>query len=187
MSTPRTTPRKRTAKNPAAAALETAGSAPVASAAAIVATAAPSATAVPLASVPLAVRWGDLDAFNHVNNATFLVYVQEARLAWLAQIEGAWFDETMMPVVAAVQMNYRRQLAWPAQIVVELAPTRVGNSSLTIAHRILAADDPSCVYADGDVVMVWIDPSSGRSVALPDAIRSACQSSAEALAATTSK
>jgi acyl-CoA thioester hydrolase len=93
----------------------------------------------------------------------------------------------MMPVVAAVQMNYRRQLAWPAQIVVELAPTRVGNSSLTIAHRILAADDSACVYADGEVVMVWIDPAGGRSVALPEAIRDACQSSSEVLGATTSK
>ena len=182
MSTPRSTPRKRAPRNPPSLKPEAADSAPIVSADT------PAVTIpAPMASVPLAVRWGDLDAFNHVNNATFLVYVQEARLAWLAQIEGAWFDETMMPVVAAVQMNYRRQLAWPAQIVVELAPTRVGNSSLTIAHRILAADDPTCVYADGDVVMVWIDPSNGRSVALPEAIRSACQSSPDVLAATTSK
>lgn len=128
-----------------------------------------------MASVPLAVRWGDLDAFNHVNNAAFLVYAQEARLAWLAAIDGTWFDETMMPVVAAATMNYRRQLTWPAGIVVELAATRIGNSSLTIAHRVVAAGDRGCVYADGDVVMVWIDPSSGRSVPLPEAIRSACR------------
>lgn len=128
----------------------------------------------PFARIPSSVRWGDLDAFNHVNNAAYLVYVQEARLAWLAQIEGSWFDETMMPVVASAHMNYRRQLAWPAGIVVELATTRVGNSSLTIAHRIVADGDRDCIYADGEVVMVWIDPSSGRSVPLPAAIRTAC-------------
>lgn len=141
---------------------------------------------IPVASVPLAVRWGDLDALNHVNNAAFLIYVQEARLAWLAKIDGTWLDPTMMPVVAAVQMNYRRQLAWPAQIVVELAATRIGNSSLTIAHRVIAADDRDCVYADGEVVMVWIDPTSGRSIPLPESIRAACQSPA-ASGATTSK
>lgn len=128
----------------------------------------------PMASVPLAVRWGDLDAFNHVNNAAFMVYVQEARLVWLAAIEGPWFDETMMPVVAAATMNYRRQLSWPSSIVIELAPTRIGNSSVTIAHRVVADGDRDCVYADGEVVMVWIDPSSGRSVPLPPAIRTAC-------------
>lgn len=132
----------------------------------------------PLARIPSAVRWGDLDAFNHVNNAAYLVYVQEARLEWLARIEGTWFDETMMPVVASAHMNYRRQLGWPAGIVVELATTRIGNSSVTIAHRIVAADDADVIYADGEVVMVWIDPSNGRSVPLPSAIRSACETPA---------
>ena len=131
----------------------------------------------PLARIPYAVRWGDLDAFNHVNNAAYLVYVQEARLEWLAKIEGPWFGETMMPVVASAHMNYRRQLSWPARIVVELATARVGTSSVTIAHRIVADTDgdASVLYADGEVVMVWIDPASGRPVPLPDAIRAACQ------------
>ncbi|MEO5624755.1 MAG: thioesterase family protein [Dokdonella sp.] len=137
-------------------------------------------------SVPMTVRWGDLDAFNHVNNAAFLDYVQEARLAWLGSVDGVWMDETMMPVVAAAHVNYRRQLAWPAQIVVELAVVRLGNSSLTLAHRIFDADDGERVYADGDAVIVWIDPGSGRSIPLPVAIRAACQSPLAA-AATTSK
>jgi acyl-CoA thioester hydrolase len=127
-----------------------------------------------LARVPLQVRWGDLDAFNHVNNAGFLVYAQEARLAWLAGIEGTWFGETMMPVVAAAHVNYRRQLAWPASIVVELAVVRLGRSSVTLAHRMVDAADAERVYADGEVVMVWVDPGSGASVPLPDAIRAAC-------------
>lgn len=136
----------------------------------------PTAASAPcaMARVPMTVRWGDLDAFNHVNNATFLVYAQEARLAWLAEVKGNWFDDSMMPVVAAAQLNFRRQLAWPARIMVELSATRIGTSSLTIAHRIVAVDDPACVYADGEVVMVWIDPANGRSVPLPEAIRAAC-------------
>lgn len=142
--------------------------------------------AVTIASLPMSVRWGDLDAFNHVNNAAFLVYAQEARLAWLAGVKGTWMDATMMPVVAAAHVNYRRQLAWPAQIVVELALARLGNSSLTIAHRIFDSADRERVYADGDAVIVWIDPSSGRSIPLPAAIRAACQSALES-AATTSK
>lgn len=160
--------RRKKAATPAAA---TKASAPPAAATAETAPA-------PLARVPMDVRWGDLDAFNHVNNATFLVYVQEARLDWLKDGEGRWFDETMMPVVAAASMNYRRQLAWPAKIVVELFATRVGTSSITIGHRIVDAQDAGQLYADGEVVMVWIDPASGRSVPLPDAIRAACQSAA---------
>jgi acyl-CoA thioester hydrolase len=82
-------------------------------------------------------------------------------------------------------VNFRRQLAWPSRIAVELAAKRLGTSSLTISHRIVADDDSDCTFADGEVVMVWIDPASGRSVPLPPAIRAACQS--EASCASTSK
>lgn len=143
-------------------------------------------TGTVLARVPLSVRWGDLDAFNHVNNAAFLDYVQEARLTWMAGLEGAWLDEAKMPVVAAAHVNFRNQLTWPADVVVELVAGRIGRSSVTIAHRITSAIDPDRVFAEGDTVLVWIDRASGRSIPLPDAIRVACQS-APASAATTSK
>ena len=126
-----------------------------------------------LASVPITVRWRDLDAFNHVNNATFLSYLEEARLLWMAGVDGPWLSESFSPVVAATHVNYRRQIGWPGVVRVELSVERVGNSSLTIAHRLLDDADRSIVYADGNAVVVWIDPRSGRSVALPDAIRRA--------------
>lgn len=140
-----------------------------------------------VARVPISVRWGDLDAFDHVNNAAFLVYVQEARIIWLSQLGAQLRDDAKMPVVAAASLNFRRQLGWPARVVVELSIARLGNSSLTIAHRIVDEDDVSCVYADGEAVMVWIDPASGRSIPLPDAVRAAIQSPGDASGASTSK
>ena len=134
----------------------------------------PTATTPLLFSAALAVRWRDLDAFNHVNNSVFLTYLEEARLLWLKNVPGPWFDAHAMPVLAASQLNYRRPIEWPAQLHVELRCTRVGGSSLTLAHRILDADDTGCLYCDGEVTLVWVDPSNGRSVPLPQAIRSAC-------------
>ena len=127
-----------------------------------------------LIEVPVTLRWRDLDALNHVNNASFLTYVEEARLKWFAQLGGAWFARDFMPVLAAVQVNYRAQLAWPAQVIVELYCERLGNSSLTIAHRILDATDRAKLYSDGNSVLVWVNPVDGKSVALPDVVRNAC-------------
>ncbi|KAB2901974.1 MAG: acyl-CoA thioesterase [Dokdonella sp.] len=138
----------------------------------------PPATAPVVARVPISVRWGDLDAFNHVNNAAFLVYAQEARIVWLGQLGASLRDASMMPVVAAASLNFRRQLGWPARIVVELSVARLGRSSLTLAHRIVDERDDTIVYADGDTVMVWIDPASGRSIALPAAVQALVQSCA---------
>ena len=127
-----------------------------------------------LIRVPLSVRWRDLDAFNHVNNAQFLSYLEEARLRWMVTLPGEWIDENVAPVVAAAHVNYRRPIEWPNEIVVELFLERLGNTSLTIGHRILNADDASALYADGNVVMVWIDKQGGHAAALPDVVRKAC-------------
>jgi acyl-CoA thioester hydrolase len=125
----------------------------------------------------IAVRWRDLDAFNHVNNSTYLTYLEESRLQWMLSM-GDVFDPASTPVLAASELNYRRPIAWPAQLQVQLLCERLGNSSITIAHRIVDAGDPEQLYCDGRVVMVWIDPQTGRSVPLPTSVRSAAGRSA---------
>lgn len=127
-----------------------------------------------LATIPLHVRWRDLDAFNHVNNSSYLTFLEESRLQWLRTVPGEWFTEHAMPVMAAVELHYRKPIEWPAEIDVLLSCERLGNSSMTIGNRIVARNDHGCVFADGNVVMVWVDPATGASVPLPDAIRAAC-------------
>jgi acyl-CoA thioester hydrolase len=134
------------------------------------------ATNTPLFVAPIGVRWRDLDAFNHVNNANYLTYLEEARLQWLQHVPG-WFNEHSMPVLAASEVNYRRPIEWPAQLHVQLFCERLGNSSITLAHRIVDANDDA-LYSDGKVVLVWMDPATGKPVPLPPSIRDA----AEALA-----
>ena len=134
---------------------------------------APSAV-VELIRTPLAVRWRDLDAFNHVNNSKYLSFLEEARLGWMMGLPGQGLDDDVAPVVAAASLNYRRPIAWPAQVVIELFVERVGNTSVTIGHRILDAGDPAVLYCDGNVVMVWIGRDSGRAAPLPDGVRESC-------------
>lgn len=123
--------------------------------------------------MPLDLRWRDLDAFNHVNNANFMTYVEEARIRWFETAIKGWATDVHAPLLAAVQMNYRLPIPYPARIFVELLTERVGNSSLTLSHRIVGEDDG--LYADGHSVMVWIELASGRPVPLPDAVRTAAE------------
>lgn len=130
------------------------------------------ATDTPLFVATVSVRWRDLDAFNHVNNSNYLTYLEEARLQWLRHVPD-WFGEEAMPVLAASELQYRRPIAWPSTLHVELRCTRLGNSSITIAHRIIDTDDATRLYSDGHVVMVWMNPATGKSAALPASIRTA--------------
>lgn len=126
----------------------------------------------PLFVAPISVRWRDLDAFNHVNNANYLTYLEEARLQWLQQVRD-WFSEESMPVLAASELQYRRPIEWPASLHVELRCTRLGTSSMTLAHRIVDAADAGRLYSEGHVVMVWMNPATGKTAPLPATIRAA--------------
>jgi acyl-CoA thioester hydrolase len=124
-----------------------------------------------LHSTELDVRWGDLDAFNHVNNAVYLDYIQEARLRWLVTLADGWHDADIHPVVVNTTCNYRNAIVWPTRLRIDLSVARIGETSATMSHRIVDANDPDLLYSDGHVVMVWISRITGSTVSLPDVVR----------------
>ena len=126
--------------------------------------------------IDIAVRWRDLDAFNHVNNASYLGYIEEARVMWLKSLSADWAGESAAPILAAINVNYRRAVGWPETVRVELFAERVGNKSLTLGHQIFSASTTDLLYADGNTVLVWVN-REGQSVILPDNVRTACSES----------
>ena len=123
--------------------------------------------------IPIPLRWSDLDAFNHVNNACYQTYIEQARIEWLETIDEPWVTESYGPVLAQTLLNYKLPIEYPASISVELFITRLGNSSATLGHRILA--DDGTLHCDGHAVVVWIDRSSGKPRALPEGVRRASE------------
>lgn len=126
-----------------------------------------------LARIPIGVRWRDMDSFGHVNNAKYVSYLEEARIRWLVGVPGLDMRGPVLPVVVNTNVNYRRPIVWPDDIVVELFVERLGNSSVTIGHRIVDQKDEGILYSDGNVVVTWMDTRTGKSALLPDAIRAA--------------
>ena len=122
---------------------------------------------------PIALRWSDLDALNHVNNARYLTFLEQARIEWFDTVDEPWMTDEIGPVVATATLNFRRPIEYPASIAVELFTERLGNTSVTIGHRILA--DDGTLHADGHVVAVWVARASGRPIPLPDAVRKASE------------
>ena len=96
-------------------------------------------------------------------------------LNFIADVYGVSKTDRIAPVVANTNVNYRAPIIWPNNIVVELYVERLGNASVTIAHRIVDEKDASVLYSDGNVVVVWMDTQTGRSAPLPEAVRQASQ------------
>ena len=122
---------------------------------------------------PVSLRWSDLDAFNHVNNSRYLTFLEQARIEWFETLDEPWMDDESAPVVASATLNFRRPIAYPAQIAVELFTDKLGTSSVVIGHRIVAAD--GTVHCDGHVVAVWVGRQTGKPVPLPAGVRRASE------------
>ena len=131
-----------------------------------------------LSQLDIDVRWRDLDANQHVNNAMYLSYLEEARVVWLNQIIVDWQATGGVPVLAAARLDFRRPIGYPARVRVRQQLNRLGRSSLTLGSLLLDAADESRVYAEGEVVLVWANPLLGTAMPLPDALRAACESCA---------
>ena len=128
----------------------------------------------PLFRMPLQLRWSDLDAFDHVNNARYLTFLEEARIRWFDSIGEQWVTDEFAPVVASVLLNYRMPIPYPADVAVELYVDHLGGSNVTIGHQIVSADGAT-LYNDGNVVAVWIDRRTGRARPLPESVRRAAE------------
>ncbi len=122
--------------------------------------------------ITLDVRWGDMDAFNHVNNVSYLRYIEEARVAWFRSLSSDWTAMDGAPILAAATLNYRRPIHWPERLRICLLGQKLGTKSLTLGHRVESATQHDVLYADGHTVMVWVD-GSGASIPLPTLIRAA--------------
>ena len=119
----------------------------------------------------LSMRWGDMDAFAHLNNTLYVRYFEEARVHWLVEMRNSMQEGGTGPVVANVFTNFYRQLEYPAQLRVRLFVNGVGRSSCDMWMTIEHDGQPDIVVADGGCTMVWVDYAAGKAVALPDWVR----------------
>lgn len=122
------------------------------------------------ASLDMPVRWGDLDAFNHVNNTVFLRYIEEARIRFFDDLGEEWLNDTSGPVVVNINCSFRREIRYPATVRVRTKAYRASEKRLVMEHQLLDADDESVLYSDAEVIILWVDTQAGGSIPLPEPV-----------------
>ncbi len=127
---------------------------------------------------PVQTRWTDNDMFGHLNNAVYYELFDTAINAWINTtcdidpVAAPWLG-----VVAESGCRYFAELKFPSQLVVGLAVTRLGNSSVTYRTGLWAADaEPAAeahsrLAAVGSWVHVYVDRDARRPVPIPAPIR----------------
>ena len=119
------------------------------------------------------IRWRDVDAYRHVNNAVYATYLEECRDEWLDRaLAGA--GDLWDFVLARVAIDFRRELTLDDDaVVVTCALGRIGNSSVTLAEQIRTRSGE--LAAEAEAVLVARDRETGRSRPLTEAEREALE------------
>jgi acyl-CoA thioester hydrolase len=125
---------------------------------------------------PVGTRWLDNDMFGHLNNAVYYQLFDTAINAWINT--GTGLDPLTAPalgIVAESGCRYFSELHFPDALVVGVAVTRLGRSSVTYrlgVFRAAPAEQSQPLTALGHWVHVYVDRTSRKPVEIPDAVRS---------------
>ncbi len=121
-----------------------------------------------------AVRWGDMDAFGHVNNTIYFRYFECARIAYFERIGfvARLEDLRIGPIVAATDCRFRLPLTYPDRVVTAARVHDVGEDRFTMAYRVIS-ERHGRLAAEGSARVVAFDYAARRKAALPAEVRAA--------------
>ena len=112
-------------------------------------------------SHPIEVRFRDLDAMGHVNNAVVVSYMEQARFQWWRSFLGGRKFQEEGFLIARAEVDYRVPVLLGDDVRVELHCTKVGNSSFELSYRLtrgLGGD----LLAEGKTIQVMLDFTTHR-------------------------
>ncbi|MFY9714568.1 MAG: thioesterase family protein [Microbacterium sp.] len=137
--------------------------------------------------IPIHLRWGDLDAFNHVNNTSMLKLLEEARVRafWRAgpgeeapstAVLDSGIDVGILTLIARQEIEYLAPVPYQRHpLEVQMWFGKLGGSSIEVCYEV--HNDPSfperVIYARSTAIIVLVDAGTGRPTRLSDEMRDA--------------
>ena len=124
----------------------------------------------------LEVRFRDIDAFGHVNNAAFVTYLEQARIRYLVDNLGIDTPQRLPLILAALQVDFRSPIVFGQEVEIGTRVDWIGNTSFSLSHRMTAgsgAEAGERLAAEATTVLVAYDYPTERPIRVPDPWREA--------------
>ena len=116
------------------------------------------------------IRWGDMDAYGHVNNTIYFRFMEQNRVEYLEQQGYKVMPEGTAPVIINASCTFLIPLTYPGVVDIKMYCGQPGRSSIPTHYEMRLQGDDT-LYATGESKIVWMDVASGKSVAIPDELR----------------
>lgn len=115
------------------------------------------------------VRYRDLDTLNHVNNAIFSTYYEEARIDFIRTVPELLkqLEENFSFVLANLSVDFIRPVEYPAKLLIGSGISDLGNSSITSFQAIYEKEEKS-LLSTAKASGIWFDLEHQRPTRLPE-------------------
>ena len=123
----------------------------------------------------IAIRWGDMDAMGHLNNASYFRFFETVRIDWFRSL-GLRLDPSGEGIVIVNAFcNFIKQLEYPGDVLARHFVAKPGRTSFETYVTLERSDDPGVVYASGGAQAVWVDFPRQKSAPMPDWLRASIE------------
>jgi len=115
--------------------------------------------------------WSDMDAYQHVNNAVYFRYFEDARIAYFekAQIKEQMEQTGVGPILASTRCDFRAPLTFPDTIHVATGVVETWRNRFRMEY-IVYSENLNKVVAEGEGLVVYFDYKRNRSCDIPDPV-----------------
>ncbi len=117
------------------------------------------------------VVWGEMDAFQHVNNTVYFRYFESARIAYFEQIGAMDYfkSKNIGPILASTSCNFRAPLTYPDSIKIAIKVDQIWEKRFSM-KIVVYSKNLDRIAAEGDGMIVYVDYSTGKSCSIPVSI-----------------
>lgn len=115
--------------------------------------------------------WGDMDAFQHINNCVYFRYFENVRLEYFGRVGviDSMKESNVGPILGATECRYLAPLTYPDSILVGTRVSKIREKRFSMRYEIFSTK-LNKVVAVGSGEIVYFDFSSGQSCAIPEKI-----------------
>ena len=123
-------------------------------------------------TIPIEIRFRDLDGMGHVNHAVFITYFEEGRKAFFQKYFDFGDSTEFNFIMAHVRCDYLKPIQLShKRVILQMWVSKMGNKSFDLEYRLTNLADPSDIFAKGASVQVCFDYQENKSVRMSDKMR----------------
>ena len=122
--------------------------------------------------VEIPVQWGEMDAYDHVNNVAFFRYFESARVEYLERcgFTDSYREERVGAILHSTSCRFRRALVYPDRVTVGARVTEMEEDRFTMEYRVVSHEQEE-LAAEGRGVVVSFDYETDAKTPIPESVR----------------